>query len=139
MSEFADRIGIPVGALAAETLVKVAPGATLHEVADALAAGDIGALVVGEGIDIDGIVSERDVVRALADRCSPDTTTAGDVAHRPLIWCDESATIAEVASEMMEHYVRHILVERDGELVGIVSARDLLGAYAADDVIDIDT
>jgi CBS domain-containing protein len=39
--------------------------------------------------------------------------------------------VAEVAEEMMEHYVRHVLVEDAGRVVGIVSARDLLGAYAA--------
>jgi CBS domain-containing protein len=38
-----------------------------------------------------------------------------------------------VATEMMEHWARHALVEEDGRLVGIVSARDLLGAYAAAD------
>jgi CBS domain-containing protein len=136
MSSFDDRFGIPVGALAAETVARVAPGATLHEVADALSSGDVGALVVGDGKDVDGIVSERDVVRALADRCALATTTAGDIAHRTLVWCDESATIGEVATEMMEHYVRHVLVERGGQLVGIVSARDLLGAYAAADDVN---
>ncbi len=35
---------------------------------------------------------------------------------------------------MMEHYVRHVLVEEDGRLVGIVSTRDPLGVYAAADV-----
>ena len=38
----------------------------------------------------------------------------------------------------MEHYVRHVLVERDGHLVGIVSARDLLGAYASGESADPD-
>ena len=33
---------------------------------------------------------------------------------------------------MMEHYIRHILVEQDGSLVGVVSARDLLGAYSSE-------
>jgi CBS domain-containing protein len=33
---------------------------------------------------------------------------------------------------MMEHYIRHMLVERDGALAGVVSARDLLGVYTSD-------
>jgi len=61
-------------------------------------------------------------------------TRAVDVAHTNLIWCDLEATVAEVASEMMERYVRHVLVEEDGELIGIVSARDLLGVHASDDI-----
>jgi CBS domain-containing protein len=50
------------------------------------------------------------------------------------VWCDATATVTEVAELMMERYVRHVLVEDDGRLVGIVSARDLLGVYAAGDV-----
>ena len=48
------------------------------------------------------------------------------------------ATVAEVAQQMMTSYVRHVLVEDDGELVGVVSARDLLGTYATAD-IDLDS
>ena len=59
--------------------------------------------------------------------------TAGDVAHRSLVWCDADAMVADVAELMMERYVRHVLVEDQGRLVGVVSARDLLGDYAAED------
>jgi CBS domain-containing protein len=76
-------------------------------------------------------VSERDVVAALAKGRDPSTTTARDIAQVDLVWCDVTATVAEVAVEMMERYVRHVLVEADGRLVGIVSARDVLGVYAA--------
>ena len=64
-------------------------------------------------------------------RCrAPRVTPARDVASTNLVWCDASATVREVAERMMEDYVRHVLLEDDGRLVGIVSARDLLGAYA---------
>ena len=59
------------------------------------------------------------------------TTRAIDIAHTRLVWCDAESTVAEVAEEMMEHYVRHVLVEDEGLVIGIVSARDLLGAYAS--------
>jgi CBS domain-containing protein len=126
-----------VSELADEAVVRVAPGSSLHEVADALAEANVGVVVVGDDRAVSGVVSERDIVRALAERRDPATTSAGDIAHTDLVWCDATATIAEVASEMMDRYVRHVLVEEDGRLVGIVSARDLLGAYAtADDDLD---
>lgn len=136
MADNDDRLRLPVGALASDTVVRVAPDASLYEIADALASGEVGMLVVGDPGAVVGVVSERDVVRALASRADPGTVRATEVAQRELIWCDADATIAEVAVQMMEHYVRHILVEEDGTLVGIVSARDLLGAYAAADSID---
>jgi CBS domain-containing protein len=121
---------LPVSAVSAEPVARVAGTATLLEVADALTVCGVGALVVGERDEAAGIVSERDLVRALADRRDPEATTAADIAQRELVWCDAGAPVAEVAELMMEHYVRHVLVESGGRLVGIVSARDLLGVLA---------
>ena len=129
---------LPVSALCADSVLRVDPGADLWTVAASLAAADVGVLVVGRGDDVLGVVSERDVVRALAARRDVGETTASEIAHRDLVWCDEHADVADVAEEMMERYVRHVLVERDGHLVGIVSARDLLGAYASADSADAD-
>ena len=122
---------LPVSILATDTVARVAPDASLGAVARAMTDADVGLLVVGRGDDVDGVVSERDIVRAIAAGHDPNTTTAMEVAHTDLAWCDPTATVAEVATEMMERYVRHVLVEDGGRLVGIVSARDLLGAYAA--------
>ena len=98
----------------------------------------VGALVVGEHAGSPaGIVSERDLVRALAEDRDPVTVRARDIASTKLLWCDADATIAEVAAEMMDAYVRHVLVEDGGHLVGIVSARDVLGAYASADLGDV--
>ncbi|MEZ5260626.1 MAG: CBS domain-containing protein [Acidimicrobiales bacterium] len=73
-------------------------------------------------------MSERDVVRAFAERGDAPDVTAGDLASRRLVWCSPDATVGEVAAAMMEHYVRHVLIGDPGDLRGIVSARDLLGA-----------
>jgi CBS domain-containing protein len=122
---------LPIMTFAADTVARIQASADLWEIAEALATADVGALAVIDGEDVRGIVSERDVVRALAARRDPDVTTAQDIANTQLLWCDTESTVAAVAEEMMEHYVRHVLVEDDGHLVGMVSARDLLGAYAA--------
>jgi CBS domain-containing protein len=111
----------------------VAPEASLHEVADALVAAGVGALVVGDGDDPTGIISERDVIDALAQRRDPATTPASAFAAVTIVWCDADATVAEAAMRMMECWVRHMLIEEGGRLVGVVSARDLLGAYASGD------
>jgi CBS domain-containing protein len=124
---------LPVSAFAADVVARVDGGADLWAIADALIAADVGALAVAAADDGDvlGMVSERDVVRALAERRDPSTTTAAELAHTTLVCCDANSTVAEVAEEMMGEYVRHVLLEDDGRIVGIVSARDLLGAYAA--------
>ena len=134
MADVANVGSMPISVLMGDGVVKVAPEATLLDVADALTAGDIGVLAVTRDDTVIGIVSERDLAHALAERRDLRDTHAADIAHAPLIACDAIATVAEVATEMMEHWVRHVIVEEDGRMVGIVSARDLLGAYAAADM-----
>jgi CBS domain-containing protein len=107
----------------------IAPDASLRSVADALVADEVGLLVVGTVDDVRGVVSERDVVRALSKGMAPETTPVSQIASTRLVWCDASATVEEVGALMMEEYVRHVLVEEGGRLLGVVSARDLLGAY----------
>ncbi len=126
--------GTPIAEVFADEIVFVGAEATVTEVANALSEANVGVVVVGDQRKPSGIISERDVVHAVAEGRDPTSTRASEVAHSKLLWCDVTSTVAEVTGEMMEHYVRHVLVERDGALVGVVSARDLLGAYAAEDV-----
>lgn len=125
---------MPVATFVADEVAGIEPGASLLDIADALVTADVGALAVRDGEQVVGIVSERDLVHALAHRRDPIATTAMDIASTELTWCDVEATVAEVAAEMATHYVRHVLVEDGGQLVGIVSARDLLGVYASADL-----
>jgi CBS domain-containing protein len=107
----------------------MAPETTLLAVAEELTNDQIGLVVIGTADDVVGVISERDLVRAVAGALDPATTPARDVASAKIVWCDQSATVREAAELMMEQYVRHVLLEDGGRLVGIVSARDLLGAY----------
>lgn len=116
----------------AETIARVAPDCTLREVAMKLASVEVGALVVGSDDEgVDGMVSERDIVRAVAGGLDVDTCRAADVASSDVVRCSADATVAEVAHVMMERYVRHVVISEHNRVVGVVSARDLLGAYAS--------
>jgi CBS domain-containing protein len=129
MIDSGDPGAFPIDVLIADTVVCVAPTDTLREVAGVLIGNSIGAVVVGSQDEPVGIVSEHDIVRAVADGVDP-ATTAADIAHTELFWTQATTTVAAVAVQMMDQYVRHMLVEDGGRLSGIVSARDLLGVYA---------
>lgn len=132
MTDFSDPSSLPVSALTGDVPERIAGDATLTDVAKALVGANMGAVIVGDEPRPSAVVSERDLVRAMAEGLDPAVTPAMEVATTKLLWCDVDASVAEVAAQMMEHYVRHILVEDDGELVGIVSARDLLGICTAE-------
>ena len=102
----------------------------MRELARRMAGEGVGALVVTEGDQVHGIVSERDVVAAVAAGKDLDSTTAADIDSRRLVTCTPGTSLQEAAVLMMEHYVRHLLVNDHIGPVGVVSARDLLGAYA---------
>ncbi len=122
----------------ADRTARVPAGATLAEAAAAMATAEVGVVVVGDGDGVEGVVSERDVVRAVAAGRDLATTPVAAVASTHLVWCGADATVHEVAERMMAEYVRHVLVEDAGALVGVVSARDLLGAYVTADHTEID-
>jgi CBS domain-containing protein len=115
-----------------DVVAMVGSDATLQHAAETLVADDVGLLVVGTADQVEGVLSERDLVRAVALGRDLRTTLVRDVASTRLVWCDATATVAEVGELMMEQYVRHVLVEEAEKLVGVVSARDLVGAYVAE-------
>ena len=121
----------PVSLFTADVVDMISPDASLADVVTELVNDEVGLLVVGTEERVEAVISERDVVRAVGAGRDLAATSVMEVASRNIVWCDLTATVAEVAELMMEAYVRHVLVEDKGQLVGIVSAHDLLGAYAA--------
>lgn len=119
-----------VGEITGDPVLAVTPDTPLVSVAAVLDSAHVGAVIVRSNHRVQGVVSERDLVKAMADRRDLETTTAAEVASTELVWAESTAPVVDVAQEMMEHWVRHVLVERKGRLVGIVSARDLLGVLA---------
>jgi len=126
----------PISAVTGDPVVRVASDATVADVAATLVTSEVGAVVVGDEDLPAALISERDIVRVVAAGKDPAVVPALEVASTKLVWCDAGATVEEVAVQMMERYIRHVLVERDGALVGIVSARDVLGVYSAEAELD---
>lgn len=110
-------------------VAKLDAAATLREAADKLAATETGVLVVVDQDRTDAVVSERDIVQSIAVGGDVDVVTVGEVASHGLVWCDVHDDAAELASRMAKEGVRHILVSQEGQLVGLVSARDLLQIF----------
>jgi CBS domain-containing protein len=107
-------------------------GATLTEVAEALAADEIGALCVTEDGRLAGIVSERDVVTHLAVGADPGHLSAADVMSNDLVTVAPDDLVLVAARRMVDAQVRHLPVLDDGLIAGIVSMRDLLTVLVGD-------
>ncbi len=112
-----------------EEIVSIAPTASVRAAAAAIVEQSIGLLVIGATDDVLGVVSERDIVRAVAQGRDLDTTSVVDIGSRQLVWIDAHDSIGEAAVEMMKDYVRHALVRDEQGLVGVLSMRDVLSAF----------
>jgi len=88
-----------------------------------------GSLLVLDGEDLAGIITERDVLRAVATG-TPLDTPVSDVMSKDLITVEPGTSLREAARIMTEKWIRHLPVLESGRLVGIVSQRDLAGVLA---------
>jgi CBS domain-containing protein len=88
-----------------------------------------GSLLVTDGEDLVGIVTERDILRAVATATPLDTPLSA-VMSKDLTTVDPGTSLRDAARIMTEKWIRHLPVLERGKLVGIVSQRDLAGMLA---------
>ncbi len=119
----------PVRLLVSEPIARIEPGASLTDLATKLDLEQVGALVVMSGDRLEGVVSERDIVRALAAGCDPSDVWASDVMADVPADVDEDDSIVIAAETMLDEGVRHLPVMSDGRTLGVVSVRDVLRVF----------
>ena len=110
-------------------VVTIVPDATVGELLELLAQHGIGALVVsGDGQTVEGIVSERDVVRHLQHSRGAHLLQArvSDIMSREVTTCAPTDSLEQIMRQMTDLRVRHIPVVVDGVLHGIVSIGDVV-------------
>jgi CBS domain-containing protein len=127
------RISDGVGRLPRRDPVIVAATETLRGAVHVLWAESVGAVVVGDAQHPMGMLSERDVVAALAQGVDPDVSTAAEAMTRYLVSARPEDPLFDVAGQMLDDGIRHLpIVDEHGEVVGMVSVRDLLRPLLVD-------
>ena len=109
----------------------ISSSASVHDLVNSLNTHHVGSLVVSpDGKKIDGIVSERDVVRAMPGKLDQLIgMRVRDLMTVEVITCTENSTVAELMTVMTERRIRHIpVVSMSGELLSIVSIGDVVKA-----------
>jgi CBS domain-containing protein len=121
------RLMDPSGSIVTGDPVTIEPTASLRAAARQLGDEWVGALLVQDHRGILGIVSERDVVRAMADGDDPDATRVDHVMTDDVASIAEGQPIAEAAEAMADNEIRHLVVLDDEEQpAGIISLRDII-------------
>ena len=120
--------------ISAKQVIGVAADDSLRAAAKHLADDEIGALIVFDSTGEAGIFSERDLTRAVADGADLDETGVEEYMTESPVQLDERATIVQAIRAMTEHGIRHLAVSREGAVIGMISARDILAAIGNVDV-----
>jgi CBS domain-containing protein len=121
------RIREIVAAKPDRAVVTVSPGATVTELLAILADHNVGALVVSsDGTSVEGIVSERDIVRRLHENPGVLSAEVRTIMTADVHTCGPDSGLDEMMNVMTERRIRHVPVLDDGRLVGIVSIGDVV-------------
>lgn len=118
------ELGREIGTVPMRGVVRVGVHATLREVAPRFRAENVSAALVGE--EPRAIVTERDLIHALADGADPDDPASEYVERTPL-WITTTSQLSDGIKMMGHHDVRHLIVlDPEGEAVGVLSMRDFV-------------
>jgi len=113
----------------------ISASATIHDLVNSLNTHHVGALVVsGDGKKIDGIVSERDVVRAMPGKLDQLVGMhVRDIMTVDVHTCTADSTISELMQMMTELRIRHVpVVDENGALISIVSIGDVVKNHVSE-------
>ena len=94
----------------------------------------IGSVVVTDGDRLAGILTERDVLHAVAEDRDLDQTSAADLMTRDLVTAGPNWDVVVAASVMTSNRIRHLIVQDREQLLGVLSLRDVLSVYLPDQV-----
>jgi signal-transduction protein with cAMP-binding, CBS, and nucleotidyltransferase domain len=113
-----------------QATVTESPMDTLADAAARMWHEQTGSLLVMDGPTMVGIVTERDVLKAVARGMSLDVPVS-EVMTRDVVTVEPSMLLFEAAALMSTRWIRHLPVVDGGQVIGLVSQRDLVGVFAA--------
>ena len=117
----------PLAVMMSRDIRTISPDATLTEAASLMRDTRIGALLVGAPGSYVGVVSETDLVRkAMAGGLDPGKERVRTIMSSPIITIEIDRSAHEASDLMADKAIRHLAISQDGQIVGIISVRDLL-------------
>ncbi|MFA5919521.1 MAG: CBS domain-containing protein [Candidatus Nanopelagicaceae bacterium] len=121
--------------IAGKRVETISPSASVHDLVNALNIHHVGALVVSpDGRKIEGIVSERDVVRAMPGKLDQLIGMhVRDLMTVEVVTCKSDATVADLMKIMTEMRIRHVpVVDEDDNVISIISIGDVVKAHISE-------
>jgi CBS domain-containing protein len=124
------KVRMKVSEVMNRNLITMRPDGTVYEAAKLMKENNIGSVVIMEGSELKGIVTERDLITryiAVGDGRRPEDVKVSEIMTKDPVTIRDNTDIDEAARVMIERNIRRlIVVNYDGRVVGIISSRDIL-------------
>jgi CBS domain-containing protein len=114
--------------VASSAVVAVGPAQSLRDAAQLMAKHRVGSAVVQDAEQLVGILTERDVLNAVASGTAPDQVSVQEIMTADVVTVGPDWDLVEAAGEMARRRIRHLVVYEGGQLLGVLSVRDVLPA-----------
>ncbi|RMW38826.1 MAG: CBS domain-containing protein [Nitrosopumilus sp.] len=128
--ENSDYLSIKVQDIMTRALITVNPNTTVLQVAKMMEQGGIGAVIVKDGDDLVGIVTDRDYATKVAANNLSFDTTVEKIMSSPLITINQGESISTSAEIMASKKIRKLAVSDNGNITGIITSTDLVNQLA---------
>ena len=125
-----DYSSIQVQEIMTKALITVNPATTALQIAKMMEQGGIGAIIVKDGDNLVGIITDRDFATKVAANNMPLDTPVEKIMSSPLITINHDERIAAAAEIMSTKKIRKLAVSNHGTIVGIITSTDLVNQLA---------
>lgn len=120
-----------IGSYMSTPVISVEAATSIQEAVEMMDTKNIGSILVKEGEEYVGIVTERDITRkVIAKNLDAKATAVSSIMSTPLHSLEGSQAITEANQFMAEHKIRHMAVTENGKVVGMLSVKDLVSFFA---------
>jgi CBS domain-containing protein len=117
-----------------QPVVSVGPDQPVRQAAQLMKEHLIGSVIVREGDRLAGILTERDLLHAVANGYDLDQLSVAELMTKDLVTAGPNWDVVVAASVMTSHRIRHLVVQDQNQLLGVLSLRDVLSVYLPDQV-----
>ncbi len=120
-----------IGAYMTSPVLSIDSKANVNDVTQLMEDKNVGSLLVTEGLEYIGIVTERDLTRkVLRQNLDTETTKVTDIMSSPIMTLDGGRPVTEANQFMADKKIRHLAVTDEGKIVGMLSVKDLVSFFA---------
>ena len=126
-----EKIEETIGEYMSAPVQSVTGESTIFEVSKMMTERNIGSVLVKNGKEFVGIITERDLTqKVIGMGLDPKTTPVSEIMTSPLITLDSDQPVTDANQFMAKHKIRHLAVTVEGKVSGIISVKDLVAFYA---------